>query len=235
MTIASPQPALPSVATHQGSGLHLVGLKAQIGSRILYRDLHLSVAPGEILTLMGPSGAGKSTLLGFLSGFLSAPMQASGQIWLNGEELSQRPAHKRRLGLLFQDALLFPHLSVGQNLGFAMHRPRKRRDRRERIVAALADIGLAGAYDRDPATLSGGERARVTLWRTLLSEPAALLLDEPFSKLDLGLRDQIRRSTFETIRAQSLPVLLVTHDPGDAEAAQGPILRLADFASVICV
>jgi putative thiamine transport system ATP-binding protein len=130
------------------------------------------------------------------------------------------PPERRRLGLLFQDDLLFPHLTVGGNLAFAMPpdvRPRAERERR--IAAALAEAGLEGFALRDPATLSGGQRARVALLRTLLAEPRALLLDEPFGKLDADLRDAFRRFVFEHARERGLPMVLVTHDSVDADAA----------------
>jgi putative thiamine transport system ATP-binding protein len=101
-----------------------------------------------------------------------------------------------------------------------------RQARRQRIRAALEEAGLEGFEERDPATLSGGQRARVALLRTLLAEPRALLLDEPFSKLDVALRARIRRFVFEHARAQALPTLLVTHDPADAAAAGGPVIEI---------
>ena len=132
---------------------------------------------------------------------------------------------KRHVGLLFQDPMLFPHLSVGGNLLFGM--PSDVSGRRVRAEEALTRFGLKGFADRDPATLSGGQASRVALLRLLLSEPRAALLDEPFSKLDRHLRDDIRRFTFERLREAGLPSILVTHDPEDAEAAGGPVLELA--------
>jgi putative thiamine transport system ATP-binding protein len=117
-------------------------------------------------------------------------------------------------------------MSVGANLSFGLDRSIPRTERKDRINAALDSVGLAGFFDRDPATLSGGQRARVSLMRTLLSNPKALLLDEPFSRLDQDLRQQVRELVFNHAKAQSLPVLLVTHDMDDAQAAGGAILRL---------
>lgn len=186
-----------------------------------------SVAPGEILTVMGPSGSGKSTLLAALTGTLAPAFTLGGRIILDGRDITALPPEARRTGILFQDELLFPHLSVGGNLAFGLPPALKgRAARRARIEAALAEIGMAGFAGRDPATLSGGQKARVALMRTLLAEPRALLLDEPFSRIDTGLRGQIRTLVFERAQSQGLPVLLVTHDAADAEAAGGRVILL---------
>lgn len=184
--------------------------------------LDVTVAAGEVLTLMGPSGCGKSTALAAIVGALPQPFSMAGRIWLDGQNVTNLRTHQRRMGLLFQDDVLFPHLSVAGNLGFGL--PRGTPNRAARINAALEAAGLEGMGARDPATLSGGQRARVALMRTLLSAPRALLLDEPFSKLDTDLRDQIREFTFQQARA--LPTILVTHDMDDADAAKGRILSV---------
>lgn len=190
------------------------------GQRIVALDI--TVQKGEVLTLMAPSGAGKSTALAAIIGTLPPAFALSGQILLNGQDVTRLPTRLRRIGLLFQDDVLFPHLTVGGNLGFAL--PPRIPDRRARIEEALASAGLAGFAGRDPATLSGGQRARVALLRSLLAEPRALLLDEPFSRLDAGLRDQIRSFVFDRARRLGLPMILVTHDAEDAHAAGGPVL-----------
>lgn len=198
----------------------------------IYRDqslligLDATVAAGKVLSIMGPSGAGKSTLLAALTGTLAPAFRQEGRVILNGRDVTALPTETRRIGILFQDDLLFPHLSVGQNLAFGLAKGGTHAKRRERIKIALADVGLDGFYDRDPATLSGGQKARVALMRMLLSEPEALLLDEAFSGLDAELREQIRALVFTRARTRNLPVVMVTHDPADAEAAGGPILKI---------
>jgi putative thiamine transport system ATP-binding protein len=210
-------------------GLTLDSVTIALGSRRLIDTLSLAVTPGTVATLMGPSGSGKSTLLAFLCGTLDPAFRAAGTARIDGEDLGVLPPERRRMGILFQDDLLFPHLSVGGNLAFGLRPSWRGTERRARIAQALAEIDLAGFEGRDPATLSGGQRARVALARTLLSEPRALLLDEPFSKLDADLKQRFRRFVFEHATARALPVLLVTHDPADAEAAAGPVHVLPGF------
>ncbi len=208
--------------------LALRNVTIKLGATTLVTALDLTVAPGDVATVMGPSGSGKSSLLAFVAGFLDARVFASeGAVLVDGDNVSRLPPERRRIGLLFQDDLLFPHLSVGGNLMFGLPAAiRDRAERRSLVEAALADAGLAGFADRDPATLSGGQRARAALMRVLLSQPRALLLDEPFSRLDLELRGSFRAMVFDQARRRDLPVLLVTHDPQDAEAANGRVVRL---------
>ena len=206
------------------TGLHLDHLRIALDGRGLV-DLNETVAPGEVLSVMGPSGSGKSTLLSMLIGQPDAGFTVSGRVILDGRDLTGLGPKERRIGLLFQDDLLFPHLSVGDNLAFALGpQVRGRAARRARIEAALEDAGLPGLKDRDPATLSGGQRARVALMRCLLSAPRALLLDEPFSRLDADLRHQMRTFVFAKLRAERIPAILVTHDAEDARAAGGKVI-----------
>ncbi len=204
-------------------GLRLDGLKVTRDGETLVA-LDVLVAPGEVLTVMGPSGSGKSTALAAIIGTLDPRFRLEGRLWLDGVEVTHLPTRARRIGLLFQDDVLFPHLSVGGNLAFALPPEVRGRARRDRIEAALEQAGLPGFADRDPATLSGGQRARVALFRTLLAEPCALLLDEPFSRLDADLRAQIRSFVLDRARDRGLPVILVTHDAEDARAAGGSII-----------
>jgi putative thiamine transport system ATP-binding protein len=194
----------------------------QLGSaqRVLLRDLRFDVAPGEILTLMGASGSGKSSVLAAIAGTLHSVAEGAqalrfdGTITLNGTDLTPLPTARRGIGLLFQDPLLFAHMTVAENLLFAVPSG-PRAQRLQQVEQALLDAELAGYGERDPATLSGGQRARVALMRALLAQPRALLLDEPFSKLDAALRDQFRTLVFDHIRAQNIPAVLVTHDAAD--------------------
>lgn len=207
-------------------GLSLRGATVSLAERNLVGPLDLAVAPGAVVTLMGPSGSGKSSLLGWLCGTLDPVFHAAGRVMLDGADVTAWPAHLRRIGILFQDDQLFPHLSVGGNLAFGLPASVRGSERSARIAAALADAELDGFEERDPATLSGGQRARIALMRTLLAEPRALLLDEPFGRLDVALRERMRRFVFERARRLSLPVLMVTHDPEDAASAGGAVLHL---------
>ncbi len=194
--------------------LELQQVSIGVGGRVLLRDLSARIAPGNVLAVMGASGSGKSSLLAWIAGTLDAPFEASGELRLEGTSLAALPIQQRRIGLLFQDDLLFPHMSVRDNLLFALPAG----DRTQRIAlaeAALTEAGLADFGDRLPSSLSGGQRSRVSLLRALLAEPHALLLDEPFSKLDAALRAQMREFTFATLRERRVPVVLVTHDPAD--------------------
>ena len=214
------------------AGLQIENLSLSVGGRVLFADFSLVVGPGEVTTVMGPSGCGKSSFLSYLCGTLEPVFQARGRVWLDGTALDGLPPERRRIGILFQDDLLFPHLSVGENLAFALPRQRhSRQERWRRVEAALAEADLAGFARRDPATLSGGQRARVALMRALIAEPRALLLDEPFGGLDRDLRLRVRRFVLDHARAAGLPTLLVTHDPTDAEAAGGAIVDFPKFGT----
>ena len=207
--------------------LHIRDLCIALPDRVLIRHLSIDVAAGQIVTVMGASGSGKSSLLACIGGFLQAPFVATGEVFIGPHCLDDQPPHARRAGILFQDDLLFPHLSVAGNLLFGVPAAvRSRAARRHVVEVTLAAAGLTGYGERDPATLSGGQRARVALLRTLLSEPRLLLLDEPFGKLDAVLRCDFRRFVFEHAQRLRLPTLMVTHDAADAEAAGGPVVAL---------
>jgi putative thiamine transport system ATP-binding protein len=211
-------------ALHDGLHVHIERLGS--AHHALVSGLRLHVPPGEILTLMGPSGCGKSSVLAAIAGTLASvseglqPLQLQGSVQLNGRELAHLPTHQRGVGLVFQDALLFPHMTVAENLLFAVPANGNNAQRQARVQQALQEADLSGMGERDSSTLSGGQRARVALMRALLAEPQALLLDEPFSKLDAALRAQLRPWVFAHVRERRIPVVLVTHDEQDVADPQ---------------
>jgi len=196
------------------------------GQAPLFSPLNLEIASGEICVLSAPSGAGKSTLLRWIAGIPTTGLEAEGHIWLGGRQIDKLPAERRRVGLMFQQPLLFPHLSVGDNLGFGLPASVRGEARKSRIEEALHIAGLGGMGTRDPETLSGGQQARIALLRTLLAEPEALLLDEPFSSLDDARRTDIARLVKSEAERRNLPVLLVSHDPRDIDAATDKVIEL---------
>jgi putative thiamine transport system ATP-binding protein len=204
--------------------LYLRNVSISLGATPLIRDLTLSIPHRAIVTLMGASGSGKSSLLSFIGGDEMPAFTTSGEIFLNGEKLNHVAPERRGIARLFQDDFLFPHMTVGENLLFAI--PKMPQTERVAMMhAALERAELEGFENRAPNTLSGGQRARVALMRALLSKPKAILLDEPFSKLDEDLREQMRSYVFSHIVAREIPALLVTHDRADAPEG-GRVLKL---------
>ncbi|MFT4108662.1 ABC transporter ATP-binding protein [Propionicimonas sp.] len=214
------------------SGLEVRDAVVRYGPVTAVDGVSLSVEPGEVVALLGPSGSGKSSLLRAVAGL--EPL-AGGSVSWDAEDLAGVPVHKRAFVVMFQDGQLFPHLSVAGNVGYALARaPRARRERR--VAELLELVGLAG-YGRRPVTaLSGGEAQRVALARSLAADPRLLLLDEPLSALDRGLREHLVGVLDETLRATGVPALYVTHDQDEAFAiadrvavlARGAVLQLAD-------
>ena len=190
----------------------------------LFKPLSVAVAAGSVVTIMGPSGCGKSTLLASICGTLDPGFDFSGTITLNGRVLNGVELEHRRVGILFQDDLLFPHLDVFGNMAFGLPAGMSRKKKRDRVDNSLAAAGLEGFGNRDIATLSGGQKARVSLLRALLAEPEAILLDEPFNKLDDDLRGSIKDFVFDQIGRLDIPALLVTHDHSDS--ADGTYIEL---------
>ncbi|WP_318514672.1 ATP-binding cassette domain-containing protein [Photobacterium leiognathi] len=191
---------------------------------ILLASFSLHIAKGEIVTLMGPSGCGKSTLLNYLAGHLNPEFTAKGTLTLNNQAITEVPAHLRNIGVLFQDDLLFPHLTVWENLAFALPNNIKGNERKHQALTALAQLELAELANAYPHQISGGQRARISLTRLLMAKPQLILLDEPFSKLDSTLRLQFRDWVFQQIQQASIPTLMVTHDkqdiPHDSQVVQ---------------
>jgi len=185
----------------------------------------LSVPRGAILTLLGPSGCGKTTFLRLLAG-IQTPDE--GAIWLNGRLVADGktfvPPEARRVGLVFQDYALFPHLDVGDNVAFGLKGPRQ--EKAARVAEMLALVGLAGYEKRPPYLLSGGQQQRVALARALAPLPDIMLLDEPFSNLDTALRAQVRTEVRDILRQANMTTVFVTHDQQEA-------LSLSDRIAVI--
>lgn len=186
--------------------------------RIVVNDLSLMLAPGEIGCLLGGSGCGKTTVLRAIAGF--EPLQA-GRIGINGQWVSeatwQQPPETRRIGMVFQDYALFPHLSVADNVAFGLRRL-SRDQRRQRVAEMLALVGLEQADRRYPHELSGGQQQRVALARALAPKPALLLMDEPFSNLDVELRERLSIDVHAILKATGTTGLLVTHNQQEAFA-----------------
>ena len=197
--------------------LQLINLSLALHQRELVPRFSAQLAAGEVLVLMGESGSGKSSLLNYLAGLLEPPLSATGTVWVDGRDITLLPTEQRRVGFLFQDDLLFPHLTVMENLLFAVASG-PRSERVARATHALQRAGLDGFAARLPASLSGGQRARISLLRTLLAGPRLLLLDEPFSKLDAALRQRMRELVWAELRAHQVCAVLVTHDASDVPA-----------------
>ncbi len=196
--------------------LVLESVEIQCNGSSLFAPVSLRVDPGRTLTLMGPSGCGKSTLLAAICGNLEPGFSLNGTIQLGERRLNELPMEQRKIGILFQDDLLFPHFDVFGNMAFGLPSRLTLEQKRQKIASALSMADLEGFENRDIATLSGGQKARVSLLRALLAEPQALLLDEPFSKLDRQLKQNVREFVFQQISNLAIPALLVTHDIDDA-------------------
>lgn len=183
--------------------------------RPLFAPASFAIEPSTIGVVMGPSGCGKSTLLSVIAGHLADDFQFNGEVFLNDVSLTGLPPHQRSVGILFQEDLLFPHLNVWQNLAFALPNRLSNPEREAQSRYALERVGLSPIAESYPQQISGGQKARVSLVRTLLAEPSAVLLDEPFSKLDKTLRIQFREWVFAQLQTANIPCLLVTHDEED--------------------
>jgi iron(III) transport system ATP-binding protein len=206
--------------------VHLSGVSRSYGPVRAVRDLNLEVKRGEILALLGPSGCGKTTTLRLIAGFESPD---SGTVKVGGRTVAgpsvNRPPERRRVGMVFQDYALFPHLSVEQNVAYGLKNYKKRKGR---VAEVLALAHLDGLGDRMPHELSGGQQQRVALARALAPEPAVVLMDEPFSNLDAGLRARVRSEIREILREARVTSIFVTHDQEEA-------LSLADEVAVMMV
>jgi iron(III) transport system ATP-binding protein len=203
------------------------GLTKSFGAVLAVDAVDLDVRPGELLALLGPSGCGKTTTLRLLAGF---ERPDRGEIRLDGETVAGPgrfvPPERRRVGVVFQDFALFPHLTVAGNLGYGIPRDKARRNRR--VAEMLHLIGLADAADRHPHELSGGQQQRVALGRALAPEPALVLLDEPFSNLDAALRARMRAEVRDILTRAGATAVFVTHDQEEALSLADRIAVMAD-------
>jgi iron(III) transport system ATP-binding protein len=204
----------------QDAILETRGLVRLLGGQRVVDGVDLSVGPGQVTCVLGPSGCGKSTTLRIIAG---VDRQDKGEVRLEGRTVSDNSRHlppeARGVGLMFQDFALFPHLTVGRNVGFGLRSDRE--GRRQRVGELLERMGLAGYEGKHPHELSGGEQQRVALARALAPRPRVMLMDEPFSGLDNRLRDAVRDATLDVLREEGTAVLLVTHEPDEA-------MRMAD-------
>lgn len=204
--------------------LHAVEVCKSFGSNVVLNGINLRIAPATITAVLGPSGGGKTTLLRLIAGFERV---TSGTITLRGNIVEgphvSIPPELRHIGFLPQEGALFPHLSVASNIGFGLAR---NPDRAERIAQCLALVGLEGYERARPHEISGGQQQRVALARALAPRPSLLILDEPFSSLDAGLRAQVRNDVCTLLRAAHATVVIVTHDQQEA-------LSVADQVAVL--
>ena len=208
------------------NGLEISELSAELGGKRVLQSINFSLQEGNVLGVLGPSGCGKSTLLKVIAGIVTP---TDGQIFWNSVDVSKRPAHKRGIGLMFQNNALFPHMSVHENIRFGLEMLSVPKDEaNERTIALLELVDLKGYGNRAVDSLSGGESQRVALARVLAPEPKLVLLDEPFNSLDRALRRNLVDQVFEILRAKKITSIHVTHEGDEASLFSDSILIIED-------
>ena len=195
------------------------------------KNLNIKVNNGKILTIFGSSGIGKSSLINVIAGVYESNLLFTGDIILNNKKITNTLPEKRKIGLLLQDGVLFPHLSVEQNLIFGIKKILTNKEKYLLINEHLIKANMEGFENRYPNTLSGGQKSRVACLRAILSEPDALLLDEPFSSIDPEQRNSFRLFVVNQIREKKIPCILVTHDESDKLISDYRPLDLNKFSS----
>lgn len=208
----------------KGDALEVRRVTRRFGPVTAVDDVSLRVSPGEVMALLGPSGCGKTTLLRIVAGLEQAD---AGEVWLGQRRIDTLPTQARKVGLVFQDLALFPHLTVADNIAFGL-RDLPVEQRRARVAEWLRRVALEGLGERAPHQLSGGQRQRVAVARSLATQPRLLLLDEPFSSLDVALRRQVRSELRDILADQNIPTVLVTHDREDAFALAHRVAVMRD-------
>ena len=193
------------------------------------KNLNLKIKNGNILCVFGKSGVGKSSLVNVIAGTSDDNLIFEGKIVLNGKILNDIPIEKRKIGLLLQDGALFPHLTVEQNIYFGMNKKLKSKEKLIVIKDNLKKANMDGFQNRYPHTLSGGQKARIACLRAIMSDPEALLLDEPFSSLDPEHRNTFRNFVISRIKESKIPCLLVTHDEADKKISHEKPIDLNMF------
>ena len=208
--------------------LELRGVALGYDGTVFARDIDLTVNAGEIVAVLGPSGSGKSTLLGAIAGVVPP---VAGQVLIDGTDVTGVPIERRRVGLIFQEPLLFAHLSVVDNVAYGLRRAGvDRTAARARAGKLLEWVGLPGFGARRTDQLSGGQAQRVALARALAAEPSVLLLDEPFSALDADLRERLAAEVSASLRAAEVAAVHVTHDADEARVVADRVLSMPDLA-----
>jgi spermidine/putrescine ABC transporter ATP-binding subunit len=198
----------------EGASVEVRGLSRSYGAVVALRAVDLAVEPGEFVSLLGPSGCGKTTLLRCIAGLI-AP--TSGDVLLDGRDITNLPVHRRGLGMVFQSYALFPHMTVAENVGFGLRmRGKATAEAQKHIAEALALLQMQGLEQRYPTELSGGQQQRVALARSLVTRPKVLLLDEPFGALDAQLRDAMQIELRRMLRRLGVTTVFVTHDQHEA-------------------